>query len=98
MAREFAKKFYNSKAWRKCRAAFIAKRRAIDGGMCQRCSRDVGYIVHHVKWITPDNINDPAITLNHENLEYVCQTCHSRIEEKDRGYKFDEHGRVIPAG
>ena len=97
MAKEFAKQFYNSKAWRKCRAAFIATRRSVDGGMCQRCSRDVGYIVHHKEWLTPENINDPLITLNHEKLEYVCATCHGRIEENDRGYRFDEYGRVVAA-
>lgn len=35
MAREFAKKFYNSKAWRKCRTTYIEHRVAIDGGMCE---------------------------------------------------------------
>ena len=35
MAREFAKKFYNSKAWRKCRATYIEHRVAVDGGMCE---------------------------------------------------------------
>jgi len=95
MARAFAKKFYNSAAWKRCRVAFIAKRSAIDGGLCQRCSRDVGDIVHHVKWITPENINDPTVTLNHDNLEYVCRTCHGQIDEQDRGYRFDEDGRVV---
>ena len=37
MAKEFAKGFYNSKQWKKCREAYIAHRKAIDGGMCETC-------------------------------------------------------------
>lgn len=32
MAREFAKKFYNSKAWKKCREAYKKK----VNGLCER--------------------------------------------------------------
>ncbi|SDO79636.1 HNH endonuclease [Halobacillus aidingensis] len=45
--------------------------------MCERCGAP-GDIVHHKEYITPGNIHDPNITLNHENLEYLCQTCHNR--------------------
>lgn len=81
MARDFAKQFYHSTKWQRCRDAFIAERIAIDGGMCQRCGCEIGYIVHHKIWLTADNINDPAIALNHELLEYVCLACHNKIEE-----------------
>ncbi len=30
--------------------------------------------------MTADNIGDPDISLNHKNLQYVCQTCHNRID------------------
>ena len=53
MAREFAKWFYDSSAWRKCRASYISKRQGIDGGMCERCRERPGYIVHHKTAITP---------------------------------------------
>jgi hypothetical protein len=77
MAREFSRKFYKSKAWKQCRESYIAK----VYGMCERCQTKgkikPGYIVHHKTYITPQNINDPNITLNHSNLEYVCLDCHN---------------------
>ena len=97
MARDFAKPFYNSKAWQRCRAAFIAERIAIDGGICQRCGQELGFIVHHKEWLSPENINDPDITLNHWNLEYVCQVCHNKIEEGEEAprYRFTADGQVV---
>lgn len=96
MAREFAKPFYDSTAWKRCRSAFIAERIAIDGGTCQRCGQELGYIVHHRIWLTSENINDPNITLNHRNLEYVCLTCHNKIEEGEEAprYRFTPDGQV----
>ncbi len=61
VAKEFAKAFYNSKKWKQCRAAYIAHRQAIDGGLCESCHEAPGYIVHHKIELTPDNINDPDI-------------------------------------
>jgi hypothetical protein len=96
MARDFAKPFYNSAAWRKCRAAFIKERVRIDGGVCQRCGQELGYIVHHKIWLTPENINDPEITLNQSNLEYVGLVCHNKIEEGEEAprYRFTPDGQV----
>jgi len=98
VAQEFAKAFYNSKAWLKCRASYIADRTAIDGGLCQRCGEELGYIVHHKEWLTPENVNDPDIALNHDNLEYVCLLCHNKIdqESEDARYRFGPDGQVIP--
>ena len=97
MAREFAKPFYNSTAWKQCRAAFIAERVSIDGGMCQRCGRELGYIVHHKEWLTPENITDPDITLSLRNLEYVCHTCHNKIETEEEEPRccFTADGDVV---
>ena len=83
MAKEYTGNFYTSKAWLSCRTSFISKRVAIDGGKCQRCNK-LGKIVHHIKYITPHNINNPLITLNHDNLEYLCDYCHKK-----------EHGQVL---
>jgi 5-methylcytosine-specific restriction enzyme A len=103
MAQDFAKSFYNSKAWRECRASFIAKRVAIDGGLCQTCGSvtgNLGYIVHHDKmWLTPENISDPMVALNHSNLKYDCLTCHNQEKEGKEAekprYFFGEHGEII---
>ena len=71
MAQAFAKAFYKSKKWRKCRAAFVASRVNIDGGLCQICRDAPGYIVHHKVWLTPENITDPDIALNPANFLYA---------------------------
>lgn len=97
MASEFAKKFYNSKQWKKCRQSFISYRITVDGGMCQHCKDKLGYIVDHIEEITPDNINDPSITLNHDNFQYLCLECHNTKtfgkKEEERFY-FDNDGMI----
>lgn len=103
MAKEYAKKFYNSSLWKRCRTAFISYRISVDGGMCQHCGKELGFIVDHMKEITPENINDPEITLSHHNLQYLCLECHNtKTFEKDKavdkGYRFDETGRLVPVG
>ena len=103
MAKEFAKAFYNSKRWRKCRGAYIAYRQAIDGGLCESCHEVPGYIVHHKTELTPENINDPNITLGFYNLKYDCHACHQK-ENADDGpagladYEFTPDGdlHVLP--
>lgn len=99
MAQEFSKPFYNSKAWRDCRASFIAKRVAVDGGMCMTCHKELGKIVHHKTWLTPENISNPMISLNHDNLKYDCQTCHNQEKESKEieqpRYYFGENGEII---
>jgi len=101
MAQEFAKKFYNSKAWRECRASYIIS----VNHLCEHCLRDgkhvPGYIVHHIKHLSPLNINNPDITLNHDNLEYVCKECHEVIHygkpkrATRNGTKFNESGELV---
>ena len=96
MAKEFAVKFYNSKAWKQCRKSYISK----VFGQCERC-QEPGYILHHKIELTPDNINDPDITLNHDNLQYLCLDCHNRIHGIDvevirDGLMFNSRGEVVP--
>lgn len=84
MARAFAKKFYNSKAWKSCRAAYIAERVAIDGGLCETCGLVPGLIVHHTVWLTEDNVNDPDIALNHTEAwqeNAIAQEMQERYQE-----------------
>lgn len=102
MAKVFSESFYNSKAWKKCRASYIRKRIMVDGGMCEKCHEQEGYIVHHKILLTPDNINNPGITLNHSNLAYVCKPCHDLedghgVRKKDYPIiMFDALGDPIP--
>ena len=99
MAREYAQSFYKGKQWKQCRKSYIAYRQSVDGGLCELCKDKLGYIVHHKEWITPQNINNPEITLNHGNLQYVCLDCHNRIEEGEKPtYFFTADGQIHPIG
>lgn len=92
--KDFAKKFYMSKAWKKIRQ-YVFKR---DMGLCVRCGRP-GEIVHHKIYLTAENIDDPFISLNEKNLETLCRECHA-IEHDgepvtDRELMFDEFGNLV---
>ena len=92
----YAEKFYKSKAWQNTRNAYWSYRH----GLCEICLSKGRYkpceIVHHKIQITPENINDPTITLNWDNLQCVCRDCHAMIHEKrKKRFKVDDLGRVI---
>lgn len=84
MAREFAKAFYKSMAWRRTRQAYVDHRLALDGGLCELCQEELGTEVHHKIFLRPENIDDENITLNHENLALLCFDCHQREHEAAR--------------
>lgn len=91
--------FYKKQAWRDCQAAYIKAA----GGLCERCyamGKVVpGEIVHHKIHLTPQNINDPSITLSFDNLELLCRECHGIEHSKNKKrYKIDELGRVTVIG
>ena len=93
--REFAEGFYNSPAWKATRKAYSKSK----GGLCERCLAkgliSPGEAVHHKIHLTPENINDPNVTLNWSNLELLCRNCHGEEHKKiKRRYKVDELGRV----
>lgn len=100
MARDFAKEFYNSPAWKACRVAY----RKQVGGLCERCyARGIytaGVIVHHKIHLTPETIQRPEIALDFANLELLCRDCHAQEHERIRKrWKVDELGRVtVPPG
>lgn len=93
MAKEYAKWFYNSKSWRKLSAYIRIKY----DNTCQECG-EFGDQVHHIIEITPENINDPNITLNENNLTLLCDTCHNKKKRKEldinEGLYFDENGDI----
>lgn len=89
------KQFYNSKEWQRCRASYISS----VGGLCERCSAKgiirPGKIVHHKEYITSQNITNPVVLLNPDNLEYLCMDCHNAEHFKNiKRYVIDEFGRV----
>ena len=95
--KEYAKSFYKSKQWERCRTSYIKS----VGGLCERCLKRglivPGVIVHHKCYISPENILDPTITLNHDNLELLCQDCHNHehFSSDPRRYVIDVEGKVI---
>ena len=55
--------------------------------------------MHHRVYLTPQNIGDPAVTLNFGNLELLCQRCHNdehhRRVAAAEGLAFDERGDLV---
>ena len=93
-----AKRFYNSSQWRKCRASYIS---TVPGGLCEHCQDSMGYIVDHITEINMHNINDPNITLNHDNLQYLCLQCHNTKTFRKHsslrdGFIFNSDGDLVP--
>lgn len=93
---KFAEKLYKSKSWQKCRAGYIKS----VGGLCERCLAQgkitPAVIVHHKIEITPENINNPMIALNWDNLQAVCRDCHAELHtNRVIRYKVDEMGRIL---
>lgn len=97
MSKPYARRFYNSQAWRETRAAAFAR----DHGLCVECRKrgevTSGEIVHHIEPLTPTNINDAGVSLNLLNLETVCRPCHARLHGYTKsatreGFYFDADG------
>ena len=97
--KDWASFFYKSQAWKHMRE-YIMKR---DTWLCQDCLKKGLHTpaeeVHHIIPLQPENITDPSITLNEENLVALCRECH-RARHHDtehpskKRYKVDEYGRV----
>ena len=87
-------KFYKSKKWLKCRAAYLAGKFYI----CERCGRPAT-IVHHKERVTPENVGDPGVTLNPENLEALCLECHNKEHFGTGctapGLRFTDDGELV---
>lgn len=90
MAKDFAKGFYGSKTWQHCRLAYAKS----VGNLCEECLKEnkvtAGEIVHHKIHLTPENIKDPDIALNWNNLELVCRECHKKLHEEHTN-EFNGH-------
>lgn len=95
--REFAERFYKSKAWQDCAAAYKSSK----GGLCEECLKHGLYspavIVHHKIHLSPLNIYNPEVTLNWNNLEALCRDCHAKRHSRQKRFKVDQTtGRVAP--
>lgn len=96
--KDFAEKFYKSKRWQHTARDYAKS----VGKLCEPCAARgitvAGEIVHHRIELTPENINDPSITLDWSNLELVCRECHAQRHPKHRHrrrYTVDAQGNVL---
>lgn len=92
MARPEFKSFYNSAAWIKLSNVV----RTQSYHLCQLCQQP-GDEIHHIIPITLDNLDNPRITLNPDNLICLCHDCHNAIHDRyrtaTRKITFDSDGR-----
>jgi len=93
--KDYAKRLYSSKTWKRCRARYAAS----VGGLCERCRAKglitPGEIVHHKVYISPENVDDPTVTLNFDNLELLCRECHAQEHDGvKKRFTVDASGRV----
>ena len=80
------------------------------GGLCERCYAQgmyvPGVIVHHKIHLTPENVSNPLIALDPNNLELLCRDCHAAEHEVQLGrpkgvsgikgrYYIDEDGKCV---
>ena len=91
------RQFYGSQEWRQCRDAYWSKKK----GLCERCLANgivrQGEQVHHKKRLTLNNINDPRITTNENNLELLCSECHEKEHKGDRTEMFSKKRYTVNA-
>lgn len=92
--------FYTTRKWRKCRKSFMESR----GKLCEEClkegiinpgSKEQPLEAHHKIPLTDDNINDPNITLNWDNMEALCKKHHDMKKPgRKKRWTVDEDGKV----
>jgi predicted kinase len=77
---ESVKAFYHSKAWRD-----LSYLKRIQVGHCERCGKivDIEHLhAHHKIYLTAENVTDPIIALNPDNIEVLCDSCHNQEHER----------------
>ena len=101
-------KFYKSAIWHKTRELALKR----DNYLCVECFKkgDIipAEVVHHKTHLTEENVNNPDIALNLENLVSLCAEHHfdehkgehakGRVanEGNEYNYIFDANGMLIP--
>ncbi|MGN5893799.1 HNH endonuclease [Staphylococcus simulans] len=94
MAKSIPNAFYKSAKWIKCRDSYMASQHYI----CERCG-GLASICHHKVYLNAENYKNPHISLNHDHLEALCQTCHNQEhfggQVIGKGLQFDGEGNII---
>lgn len=96
MSQGLQSEFYKSKTWQKCRDNYLKS----VGGLCEKCKAKgeitPAVIVHHKIHLNANNIKDPSITLNFDNLCAECRKCHGEEHGTVKRYEVGEDGTIIP--
>ena len=85
--------FYGSKEWEMARHIKVINAK----GICEKCGK-VGTEVHHIIHLTKENVTDPSISLNQDNLILLCTRCHNKEHKRfcsKTGLGFDSDGNFI---
>ena len=94
MAKDYARSLYGNRKWKLTQVAYMISRNYI----CERCG-SVARIVHHKNYITPDNIYDPKVVFDWDNLEAVCIDCHNTEHiisaATEEGLRFNSNGDIV---
>lgn len=87
--------FYSSKKWKKFVECLKIERTSPDGNLyCEHCGKPIvrqyDCIGHHVVELTEDNVNDPEIAYNPDNIKLIHFRCHNELHER-----FGYRGSII---
>lgn len=85
--------FYASDDWRTLRQIKMLEA----GGKCAMCHKDYytdtsKLTAHHIDPLTDENLNDPYVALNLDNVMIVCHDCHNKIH--GHGFKPRQNKKV----
>ena len=96
MSQGIQSQFYKTGAWVACRENYLSS----VGGLCERCKAKglivPAEIVHHKIHLNSVNIYDPSISLNPENLEALCRTCHGAEHSRQKRFYVLSDGTICP--
>ena len=84
------KQFYKSDKWEAFRQVVIADRTDPDGYVhCAICGKPIlqkyDLIIHHKMELLDDNVDNALISLNPDNVECVCFSCHNKLHDRWQG-------------
>ena len=87
--------FYYGKKWKKFVECLKIERTAPDGNLyCEHCGKPIvrqyDCIGHHTTELTEENVSDPAIALNPDNVVLIHFRCHNELHER-----FGYRGSII---
>lgn len=83
--------FYRSNEWERFRKTLFLERLNEKGDLiCSECGEPIAKaydtILHHVKELKEENVNDYEISLNPENVVFVHHKCHNNIHNRFGNY------------